>query len=186
MNMALQNQVEEEKGMLRSIIKWLDDNTERYLIIGLYAALALVVVGDVASRVLTGNQSQWGSSISIYCFIWLSWIGCAYHVKKRTHLRFGSFRQKLPRVFQAACYIFDDLLWIALGAVVITGVHSLISMQLMLNNLIQGTSLPLFLATISIPIGWGLVIFRGVHDAVRVILEYRRGATFEIDIALGS
>lgn len=186
MNVALQDQVEGKKeGLSQVIMRWLNDNTEQYLIIGLYAALALVVVGDVASRVVTGNQSQWGSSVSIYCFIWLSWIGCAYHVKQRTHLRFGSFRQKLPRIFQAAWYIFDDLLWIALGGVVVVGVYSLISMQLMLNNQIQGTSLPLALATISIPIGWALVVFRAIQDVIRVISGYRRGADFETEIGLG-
>jgi TRAP-type C4-dicarboxylate transport system permease small subunit len=177
---------ESKKKKAWTLALWINENVERYIVIFLYAMLAIVVVGDVASRVITGNQSQWGSSISIYLFIWLSWVGCSYHVKRRSHLRFGSFRKNLPRRFQAALYIFDDFLWIGLSFVVIWGVNSLISMQLMLQNLIQGTSLPLALATISIPIGWSLVIIRALFDVLHVVMDYHNGTEFETEISLNS
>ncbi|MBA1147858.1 TRAP transporter small permease subunit [Ectothiorhodospiraceae bacterium WFHF3C12] len=162
-----------------SVYRWIDVNLERYLLIGFYGALALVIVGDILLRTLTGNQTHWGSTVSIYCFVWLSWVGCAYHVRLRTHLRFGAIRNAMPRIVQAGLYVMDDILWMILSTFIIYTAWSLIEQQLMLESVIQGTSIPSVFATFAIPVGWGLIVLRSIQDIVLVLIDYRRGNKLE-------
>lgn len=162
------------------VLRWFDAHTEPYLMVMFYVALALIISIEVARRYLLGEQTQWGSVVSIYCFIWLSWLGCAYHVKTRGHLRFGELRGKMPKVVQAFFYIFDDVLWLVLASVVVTSSWNLIQSQMLLENMIEGTrSIPLAVATAAVPIGWLLIVVRAIQDIWRVIYEFRNNIPFK-------
>lgn len=162
------------------VLRWADANTEPYLMVMFYVALASIISIEVARRYLLGEQTQWGSVVSIYCFIWLSWLGCAYHVKTRGHLRFGEIRRKMPRLLQAGCYIFDDILWLLLASVVVSASWKLIQSQMLLENMIEGTrSIPLAVATAAVPAGWLLIVVRAVQDIWKITFEYRNDLAFE-------
>ena len=161
------------------LLRLIDQKIEQYLMVGFYVALAAIISIEVARRYLTNEQTQWGSVVSIYCFIWLSWLACSYHVKCRTHLRFSEFRRMLPRKLQAALYIFDDLLWMVLAYVVIVAAWQLMQTQMLLDNVIEGTGwAPLALATAAVPVGWILIVVRALQDIAKVVSEYRRGEDF--------
>jgi len=170
---------------LGPVVRWLDKNTEPYLMVIFYVALASIISIEVARRYLIGEQTQWGSVVSIYCFIWLSWLGCAYHVKTRGHLRFGELRRNLPRLLQAAFYIFDDILWLVLASVVVSSSWHLMQTQMLLQNVIEGTGwIPMAVATAAVPAGWILIVVRAVQDMVAVIRQYRHNEAFELNVAV--
>lgn len=171
---------EKTPNILIRIFRWFDRNTEPYLMVVFYVALALIISIEVARRYILGEQTQWGSVVSIYCFIWLGWLGCAYHVKTRGHLRFGELRRNMPRIAQAGFYILDDVLWLVLASVVVTSSWNLIQTQMMLENVIEGTrSIPLAIATAAVPAGWLLIVVRAVQDIWSIVFEYRNDLPFE-------
>lgn len=164
------------KGRTLAFLKKFDDSIEPVLMVLFYTALALIISIEVARRYFMGEQTQWGSVVSIYCFIWLSWLGCSYHVKHRTHLRFGEVRKKFPPHIKTACYILDDVIWLLLAWIVIKASLHLIETQNRLGNVIEGTqSIPLSVATAAVPIGWLLVSFRAVQDIFHLVIEARSG-----------
>lgn len=172
-------------GGLGMALRWLDRNTEPYLMVMFYVALASIISIEVARRYLFGEQTQWGSVVSIYCFIWLSWLGCAYHVKTRGHLRFGEFRRNLPRLLQAAFYIFDDILWLVLASVVVTSSWHLMQTQMLLQNVIEGTGwIPMAVATAAVPAGWVLIVVRAVQDMLVVVRQYKNNEAFELNVTV--
>jgi len=115
----------------------------------------------------------------------LSWLGCAYHVKTRGHLRFGELRRSMPRLLQAACYIFDDILWLLLASVVVTASWNLMQTQMLLQNVIEGTGwIPMAVATAAVPAGWILIVVRAVQDMVVVIRQYKHNEAFELNVAV--
>ena len=161
-------------------LKKIDKSIEPVFMVFFYAALALIISIEVARRYFLGEQTQWGSVVSIYCFIWLSWLGCAYHVKRRTHLRFGELRKRFPRWLKASCYILDDLVWIVLAWIVVDSSITLIETQNRLGNVIEGTvSVPLSFATAAVPVGWILITYRALQDIVSVLQDFRHGRSFE-------
>ena len=49
----------------------------------------------------------------------MTWFGCAYNVRLRTHLAFNEFRMNMPRRAQLACLFLDAVLWIGFCWIVI-------------------------------------------------------------------
>lgn len=147
--------------------QWLDRNIERAVMLPLYGFIALMIGGEGIFRYLTSTQTQWGGTAAIQAFIFLSWIGCAYHVRHRTHLSFDALRKRFgPRLRLLACVI-DDLIWLLLAAIVVYYSLGVVEMQRSLGSALEGTdSFPLWLATASVPAGWLLIAGRAVQDLV--------------------
>ena len=146
-----------------------------------YIALTMIISIEVTRRYLTGSQTQWGSTVSIYCFIWLSWLGCAYHVRLRSHLRFEAVRSFMPRFLKLLCYILDDVLWLVLASVILVTAWQLVEAQIRLGNVIEGTdSIPMVVATAAVPFGWSLIVIRALQDIFTLIQSYRRGESPDV------
>ena len=62
---------------MKTLIGWLDDNVERVLILIAYASMALIIVFAVFERFVLKTQIPWSTSIPIYLFLWVTWIGCS-------------------------------------------------------------------------------------------------------------
>jgi TRAP-type C4-dicarboxylate transport system permease small subunit len=147
--------------------RWLDRNVERAIMAPLYAFIALLIGGEGILRYLTSTQSQWGGAMAIHAFIFLSWVGCAYHVRHRSHLCFDGIRKRLPPRLRLAACVIDDAIWLLLAAIIVYYSWGLVSMQAMLGNTVEGTdSVPLSLATATVPASWLLIGCRAVQDLV--------------------
>lgn len=166
-----------------ALLRWLDRNAERTLILIAYSSMALIIVYAVFERYAFSTQIPWSSSIPIYLFLWVTWIGCAYNVKKRTHLVFNDFRLRMPYPMQFAMMWLDALLWVGFGTIV--AYFTIEQTHLAYDNfaIVQGTDNVMqwwfYLAT---PIGWVLLMFRALQNLFVDIGRFRRGEPFLVDI----
>jgi C4-dicarboxylate transporter, DctQ subunit len=155
--------------------RWLDDNVERYLMFALYAFIAAIVGGEAVWRYAAGAQTQWGGTAAIHAFIFLSWLGCAYHVRRRSHIRFDAVRNRLTPRAQFACYVIDDLMWLLMAVVVIYHSIGLVQMHMGLGATLEGTDhFPYWIAVAAVPVGWALIVIRALQDIVLLVEKYRR------------
>jgi TRAP-type C4-dicarboxylate transport system permease small subunit len=70
----------------------------------------------------------------------------------------------------------DNLIWLGLAAIIIFHSLSLVEMQANLDSTLEGTdSVPLWVATATVPLGWALIAVRALQDTAQLIGEYRRG-----------
>ena len=103
---------------LMALLRWLDRHAERTLILIAYTSMALIIVYAVFERYVFSTQIPWSSSIPIYLFLWVTWVGCAYNVNQRTHLVFNEFRLRMSYGWQFAMMWLDAILWISFGSMV--------------------------------------------------------------------
>ncbi len=163
------------------MLRWLDENIEKVIILVNYVAMTGIIFVEVIRRFAFGEQAAWSSTIPIYLFLWITWVGCAYCCKTRSHLRFEEFRARLPYVGQFFCMILDHLTWIGFSILVIY--FSLEQVQLAHDNfsIVQGTDDVMqwwfYMAT---PVGFGLVIYRVLQNLFEDIGRYRRGEPMPI------
>lgn len=166
-----------------ALMRWLDQNAEKALILIAYSGMALIIVWAVFERFVLRTQIPWSSSIPIYLFLWVTWIGCSYNVRRRTHLMFNDLRVRMPYQGQFACLCLDALLW--LGFAVIVLVYTVEQTQLAYQNfaIVQGTDDVMqwwfYLAT---PFAWTLLIVRVLQNWWDDVQRFRTGAPFIVDI----
>src|SRR3546814_10468937 len=71
-------------------LRWLDANVEKIMILVCYVTMAGIIFVEVIRRFLFNEQVPWSTTVPIYLFLWIVWLGCTYNVKIRAHLRFRS------------------------------------------------------------------------------------------------
>ena len=154
--------------------KWLDENIEKSIILVCYVAMTAIIFVEVIRRFAIGEQAAWSSTIPIYLFLWVTWIGCSYNCKKRSHLRFEEFRARLPYKGQFFCIVVDHIVWIGFAILVIF--FSVEQVQIAYDNfaIVQGTDDVMqwwfYMAT---PIAFVLVIYRVTKNLLEDIKRFQ-------------
>ncbi len=169
------------------VLKWLDENIEKSIILVSYVLMTAIIFVEVIRRFAFGHQAPWSSTIPIYLFLWVTWIGCAYNCKRRSHLRFEEFRMRLPYSGQFFCLVVDHLVWIGFSLLVIY--YSMQQVQIAYDNfaIVQGTDDVMqwwfYTAT---PIGFALVIYRVLRNLFDDIRRYRNNEPIMVNIGVGA
>lgn len=167
------------------VLRWFDRHLEKVVILICYVSMAGIIFVEVIRRFLFDVQAAWSTTIPIYLFLWVTWMGAAYNVKIRTHLRFDELRARMPYNAQFACLCLDALLWLIFAAIVV--VFSIEQVQLSYDNfaIVQGTDDVMqwwfYLAT---PVAWGLLVIRALQNLYADWCCYRSGEPFTIQTSI--
>ncbi len=159
-----------------SILKWIDQNIEKLVIFICYASMTGIVFVEVIRRFVFSVQAAWSTTIPIYLFLWITWVGASYNVRIRTHLNFDELRIRLPYIWQFSLQILDAVLWFVFGIIVI--IYSTEQVNLAKENfmIVQGTDNVLqwwfYVAT---PVAWLLLLFRVLQNLREDIQLFRAG-----------
>ncbi len=101
---------------------WLDCNLERTVMVYAYLQIAIIIFVEVIKRFVFSTQEPWSTTFPPVLFLFMTWFGCAYNIKPRTHLSFNEFRAKMAPPMQMACLTLDAVLWLGFcNIVVVTG-----------------------------------------------------------------
>ena len=156
-----------------ALLKWLDRNIEKLVIFICYSSMAGIVFVEVIRRFVFSQQAAWSTTIPIYLFLWITWIGASYNVRIRTHLKFDEIRVRLPYNIQFLFQVLDAVLWILFGVIVV--IYSTEQVQLAKENfmIVQGTDNVLqwwfYVAT---PFAWCLLIIRVIQNLLEDIKSF--------------
>lgn len=97
---------------LQPILRWLN-RAERFVLIGLLAALVAVITLQVFSRFVLKLPVAWSEEISRFLFIWFCWVGASYATHEYLHIRITAQFLVLPPVLRAMIVRLGDIVWIA-------------------------------------------------------------------------
>ena len=166
-----------------AILRWLDRNIERTIILLGYTVMAGIVFVEVIRRFVFNEQAAWSSTIPIYLFLWVVWSGCAYNVKIRSHLRFDEFRVRLPYTAQFACLLLDAVLWIVFSAIVIYYTTDQVLLARDNFAIVQGTDdVMQWWFYVATPAAFTLLIFRVLQNLVADIATFRAAKPFSLQV----
>ena len=163
------------------VFRWLDDNLEKVIILVCYLSMTGIIFVEVVRRFAFGQQAAWSSTIPIYLFLWVTWIGCAYTAKQRSHLRFEEVRARLPYFWQFCTVAMDHLIWIGFSVMVIYFASEQVMLSYDNFAIVQGTDNVMqwwfYMAT---PVAFVLIIYRVMQNLIEDVGRYRRGEPFLI------
>ena len=160
---------------MREILRRVDANAERYLMLVFYCTVVFVIVNEVVRRFVFQYSSLWGEEAARYAFVYLGWVGAAQAVKERAHIRFDTVLQLLPRRSHGYVYIFADLVTLAFACIAIYwSVHTI-------STLVEfGAAAPALRISkawfeFAVPLGFSLMIWRLAQSIRRDIQDIRAG-----------
>ncbi len=166
---------------MKKALLWLDDNIEPVLMNIAYVVMAGLVFEQVVLRFIFKTQVAWSSGVAVYMFIWVTWMGASYNVRKRAHLTFGEIRTQLPYAMQFVCLIVDAVLWVSLAVVVIYFAFEQIELLQMNFAFVPGTSdLMQWWFYLIMPFGWGMIVLRAVQNLWDDVRAFRRREPFQL------
>lgn len=99
-----------KKKIMRRVAKFIFDFFEVYLGVAVLAILLLSIFVQVFMRYVLNEPSPELFELSIYCFVWVIYLGGALAVRYNQHVRFDILYQSFsPRVKSVLDIIFDLL-----------------------------------------------------------------------------
>jgi len=161
----------------RKLTAWqvFDENLERYAMLIAYVFVCVVIVQEVARRFLLNYSSAWSQETAQYLFIYLGYIGAAYAVKERAHIRFDVMINRVSPTLKTCLYIFGEVCTLLFAA--IAAYWSLHTVQQLLHF---GGATPVLRVNkswfeMAVPIGFALVMIRCVQAILRDLSDLRSG-----------
>ncbi|MEP3264583.1 MAG: TRAP transporter small permease subunit [Hyphomicrobiales bacterium] len=158
-------------------VPFLERHFERSVMVYSYLLIAGIIFVEVFRRFLLNEQAPWSTTLPPFLFLIMTWFGCAYNVKLRTHLAFTEFRTNMPRKAQIACLCLDALLWFGFCWIVIVTstritLNAAANFQILLgtDNVLQWWFLT------SVPIAFMLLAGRVLKNLLDDFDNYKSGA----------
>ena len=156
-------------------LKQLNENAERWLMLVFYCFIVFVIIQEVLRRFVLNYSSSWGQETAQYMFIYLGWIGAAYAVKERAHIRFDILLNRLPARLHGYLFIFADLATLVFACVALYW-----SMHTIFQLLEFGGTTPVLRVNkvwfeAAVPIGFALIILRVIQAVIRDVADLRAG-----------
>jgi TRAP-type C4-dicarboxylate transport system permease small subunit len=147
----------------------------RWALIGLLAAMALLIFVNVLMRYLTSQSIEWAEEVARHMMIWLTFLGAGPVLRYGGHIAVDNLQDSLPRAAAIGVRVLvATLLFGFFGFMVWFGV---LYMQRTMFQLTAATQVPFAYIYAAMPVGGVLLI---VHWLL-VVRGYVRGRTFAAD-----
>lgn len=164
------------------ILKQIDQNAERWLLLTFYVMLVVTMAIEVIRREVFAYSSIWGEEIVRYSFIYLAWIGAAAAVKERAHIRIDVLLHYLGPRPKALIYIFGDCVMFVVALVALFWSFETVLVSAKFGSVSHGLRVSMVWFLMSVPLGFGLMIWRLLQSFLRDYRSLRDGTpVFEGD-----
>jgi len=168
------------------VVPFIERNLESTLMVVTYLLIGAIIFVEVIRRFVFSEQFPWSTTIPGYLFLIMTWTGCSYNVRLRTHLSFSEFRSKMGRTPQMGLLALDAVLWWGMCLLVIVtsmGVAANAGNNFMI---VTGTdNVFVWWFMMSLPIAFVLLSGRVFQNLFEDIRKYRNGEEMIEQAVLG-
>ena len=169
------------------LVPLIDRHFEKTVMVWSYLIIAAIIFVEVFRRFELSEQSPWSTTLPPFLFLIMTWFGCAYNVRLRTHLAFAEFRTSMPRGGQMFLLTLDAVLWIAFCVIVVVtssrvAANSASNFQILLgtDNVLQWWFL------VTVPLAFVLLAARVLENLLEDFENYRNGDTLIEQAVIGA
>jgi TRAP-type C4-dicarboxylate transport system permease small subunit len=160
---------------MREILRNIDRNGERWLLLVFYSFIVMAIFIEVLRRFVLLYSSVWGEETARYAFIYLVWIGASTAVRERAHIRIDVITYYLPPKGVAAIYLFGDLATAALACLAIYWSMDPVLVSYKFANVTDGLQIIRVWFLIAVPLGFSMMMVRLIQSILRDIGDLRAG-----------
>ena len=158
-----------------NLLRNLDQNAERWLLLVFYVMLVLTMAIEVLRREVFSYSSIWGEEVVRYSFIYLAWVGAAVAVKERVHIRIDVIMHYLGPRPKALLYIFGDLVMFVVAIIALYWSFEAVHVSAKFGSVTDGLRVSRVWALMAVPLGFSLLMLRLVQSFIRDVRYLRDG-----------
>ena len=159
----------------KSIWKTIDDNAERWMLLGFYGMIVATIVVEVVRRFVLSYSSIWGEEIARYAFIYLAWVGASVAVKDRAHIRIDVILNYLSARGKALIYLFGDFCMLGIAILAVYTAVESFEISIRFGSVTHGLRISLAWFLFAVPLGFTLMTYRLCQSIWRDFGDLRRG-----------
>ena len=165
---------------MRQLLKQIDENCERWLLLVLYTMIVITIGTEVVRRFVLSYSSIWGEEIARYAFIYLVWIGVSAAVRDRAHIRIDVLLHFLKPRGKAVAYLFGDFVMLGVALMALFYSYETLMISLKFGSVTHGLRISQAWFLAAVPFGFSLTCFRLLQSIHRDWTDLRGGrAVFE-------
>lgn len=161
--------------MIGKLIRRLDRDGERWLLLWLYGFIVAVIFIEVIRRFVLSYSSVWGEETARYAFVYLVWIGAAAAVRDRAHIRIDVITHLAGPRGTALLYMLADVLTGILAVLALYWSMDPVVTSFKFHSVTDGLRVLRVWFLIAVPIGFSLTILRVIQSLIRDIGDFRAG-----------
>lgn len=124
----------------------------------------VVISAQIVARYVFNHPLTWSEELSRYLYVWIAWIGCAFCVGTRSHIRVPVVFDNFPKNIQTVLLVFGNLIIVGMFCYLLP-----YAMQYALGqNAFMSSTMPIkrIWLYIPLPIGVGLSIIQLILDTI--------------------
>lgn len=156
---------------MRLLLRWLDENFEKYLLIASLVFIVLLIFLQVVLRYVFDSSLAWAEELARYVMLYQIWIGAAFAVKSDAHIRVTILPDRLKGKSRIKFEIILIAIWMVFAAFMTIKSGQLTNILLQRGQLSTAMLIPMGYAYASVPIGCGLMVIR---LAQKLLIELKK------------
>ena len=160
---------------VQSILRNIDDNGERYLLLPLYLLIVITIFMEVFRRFALSYSSIWAEEIARYAFIYVSWIGASAAIKERAHIRIDLILPVVGDRGRAVIMILGDLITVVLAVLAFWWSLESVLVSIKFGSVTHGLRISLAWFLAAVPFGFAMMLVRLIQSIIRDVSDLKAG-----------
>jgi TRAP-type C4-dicarboxylate transport system permease small subunit len=146
------------------VLRFVDDNLEKILVIFLLGAMSLIIGYQVVMRYVMRASLSWSEEVARYMFIWLTYIGISYGVKTNRHIKVDAAMYIFPKKTRKYVIILGNILFLGFALLITKNSASVSAKILSLGQASPAVGVPMGFVYMAPLVGFAMVSFRLVQS----------------------
>ncbi|WP_234186709.1 TRAP transporter small permease [Shinella sp. NM-101] len=152
------------------MLKFLDEHFEEAFIVFLMAAMSALIGTQIFMRYVMQSSLSWSEELARYFFIWMTYLGIAYAVRKDAHIRVTMGVELLSHRWQIAVRILTHIIFAAFAFFVMYQGWFLVEKTLRFGQKSASLGIPMGIIYVAPLTGFALT---GVRLVQAILLDAR-------------
>lgn len=157
------------------MFKILDDHLEEGVLVLLMAAMSLLIVAQIFMRYVMQASLTWSEELARYLFVWATYIGVAYGVKKHAHVCVEVAVMLLPARVKQVVYLLAQLVFLLFAVLVVYEGFRLSVRIFGFGQTSPALGMPMGYLYLAPTVGFALVFLRLLQNIASGVRRLRQG-----------
>ena len=150
------------------LLRWLGGHFEELLMMIALSSITVIMFMQVVMRYVFRSSLAWSEELSRYFFIWMTFLGISYAIKKRTHLRIDLLETFIPALKKPLEYL-TDVVFVAFSIFMLPPAATTLRALWQSGQTSPAMEIPMFVVYLSLVLAYILILIRVAEKYIRKI-----------------